>query len=194
MKTILFGGTFDPIHLAHVQLAETARQQLGADEVWFLVSPQNPWKANIMLSADEDRLEMVRLATKENSRLVASDYEFGLDKPSYTYQTLRHLRKDYPDVRFTILIGGDNWMEFDHWAEYKEILTYHPVAVYPRPGCAIETPPSIAMLSHTLTIIDAPLMDISSTEVRNRVRNGIATDGMIDDDVARYIKEHRLYE
>lgn len=193
MKILLFGGTFDPIHLAHIQLAEAARQQMRADAVWFLVSPQNPWKVNNTLSDDNARLEMVRIATEGHDALIACDYEFHLEKPSYTYQTLRHLRSDFPAHEFVLLVGGDNWMAFDHWAEYEEIISHHPIAVYPRPGCPVTTPLSIAALPHSMTIIDAPQMDISSTDIRKCIREAKDASGMIDCKVARYITEHNLY-
>lgn len=194
MKRIaVFGGTFDPVHEAHIQLALAARCQLGVDEVWFMVSPQNPWKQGSTLSADEHRLAMVQRAIAGSDGLVACDYEFHLDKPSYTYQTLRHLRNDYPDVQFTLLVGGDNWMSFDHWAEYREILAHHPIAVYPRPGCPIATPAAIDEMDINLSIINAPQMDVSSTEIRRRVASGEPIDGMVTDAVRQYILEHQLY-
>ncbi len=191
---LLFGGTFDPIHRAHVALAEAAKRQLGADEVWFLVSPLNPWKADNHLSPDQDRLAMVRLATEGHDGLIASDYEFHLDKPSYTYQTLRHLRQDYPEKEFILLVGGDNWEKFDHWAEYREILLHHRIAVYPRPGCDISTPPTIAECGCQLSIIDAPQMQVSSTEIRRRVAEGIDAADLTAESVIEYIKEHNLYD
>lgn len=204
MKITLFGGTFDPIHLAHVQLAEAALRQLRADEVWFLISPQNPWKTDKLLSANHHRLRMAQIAVEGHDRLQASDYEFHLPKPSYTYQTLRHLRQDYPEHEFTLLIGGDNWAKFDQWAETGEILSHHRIAVYPRPGCAIDMP---SALSHhdiatdaspslhdaRIAIINAPMMDISSTEIRHRIQNGHPTSDMLDVRVAEYITEHNLY-
>lgn len=192
-SVLLFGGTFDPIHTAHVQLAIAARQQLGMDEVWFLVTPQNPWKQGRQLSADQHRLEMVRRAVDGIDGLVASDYEFHLEKPTYTYQTLRRLREDYPERQFSLLVGGDNWMAFDHWAEYREILAHHPIAVYPRPGCPIETPAALADAELHLSIIDAPQMDVSSTEIRRRIACSESVDGMMADGVLQYIKEKKLY-
>lgn len=196
MEIVLFGGTFDPIHLAHVQLAEAARRQLGADEVWFLISPQNPWKAGKLLTDDHHRLAMVRLALEGHQGLVASDYEFHLPKPSYTYQTLRHLRHDYPDHEFTLLIGGDNWASFDKWAETEEILAHHRIAVYPRPGCDLHTPPSVHIAPDSLSVIDAPLMDVSSTEIRAMVSKGediTHISRMANIKVVDYILEHNLY-
>lgn len=176
MKILLFGGTFDPIHRAHVQLAETMRKQSGADEVWFMITPQNPWKTNKQLTDDQHRLAMARLALEGYDHLQASDYEFRLDKPTYTYKTLRHLREEYPEHEFMLLVGGDNWDKFEQWAEHEEILQHHRVVVYPRAEGS-----------------DLPYLPISSTEVRQRISEGKDSSDMIDSKVAEYIKEHNLY-
>lgn len=185
-QILLFGGTFDPIHSAHVQLAETMLRHTGADEVWFMITPQNPWKANQQLTADEHRLAMARLALQNHDGLVACDYEFHLDKPTYTYQTLRHLRHDYPDCSFSLLIGGDNWDKFEQWAEYQEILDNHKVVVYPRTAIAGQPTKGEAEGKFSL-------LNVSSTEIRRRIREGIDTEGMIAPGVAQYIKQHSLY-
>lgn len=177
LKILLFGGTFDPIHRAHVQLAETMRKQSGADEVWFMITPQNPWKTEKQLTDDQHRLAMARLALEVYDHLVASDYEFRLDKPTYTYKTLRHLREEYPEHEFMLLVGGDNWDKFDQWAEHEEILQHHQVVVYPRAEGS-----------------DLPYLPISSTEIRQRISEGKDTSDMIDSKVADYIKEHNLYK
>lgn len=192
-KVALFGGTFDPIHVAHIALAESCRKQMGVDEVWFLVTPQNPWKQGSSLSPDDIRLHMVRLALADHEGLVASDYEFHLEKPTYSYLTLRHLRNDFPEHEFTLLIGGDNWAKFDHWAHYDEILQHHAVAVYPRRDCPLETPDTISALGFTPFILDAPEMPISSTEIRKRVSEGMSIEGLVPKAVERYIIDNILY-
>ena len=105
----LFGGTFDPVHKAHIRLAVTCREKLGLDEVWLMVSPQNPWKSGSQMTPDHHRLMMARLAVEEEDGIVASDYELNLPTPSYTYKTLRSLRHDFPSDTFVLLVGGDNW-------------------------------------------------------------------------------------
>ncbi|MCM1078590.1 MAG: nicotinate (nicotinamide) nucleotide adenylyltransferase [Bacteroidales bacterium] len=181
------------MHLAHTALAKAFRRQLGLDEVWFLVTPQNPWKAGSTLSPDRDRFNMAVLALEDEEGLTASDYEFRLEKPSFSYRTLRHLRKEFPDTEFTILIGGDNWTAFDKWAEYREILNFHPVAVYPRKDSRLTAPESLAGNDFRLTVVQSPLMDISSTEIRRRVFSGEEFDNLVCPKVAEYIIRNGLY-
>ena len=194
MKIGLFGGSFDPIHNAHVALAVTFRKQMALDEVWFLVTPQNPWKQGNHLSSDADRLRMVQLAIKGEEGLVASDYEFHLEKPTYSYITLSHLRHDFPEHTFMILVGADNWAKFDHWAHYDEILLHHPIAVYPRQGCSIDTPDTIKDIQHELHVLHAPELPLSSTVIRSLVSEGSCIDGLVDPSVEQYIRDNHLYE
>ena len=208
MNIALFGGTFDPIHRAHVALAEACREQLGLDEVWFLVTPQNPWKRDSHLTADEHRLRMVQMAIDGHPGLVASDYEFHLEKPTYSYLTLRHLRHDYPQHTFTLIIGGDNWAQFDHWANYEEILQHHPVAVYPRGEKEVignsekgiedmhrqgQEGKGNLLLPITCYLSDLPLLPISSTDIRRRIAEGRSVEGLIHPAVEQYIRDNGLY-
>lgn len=188
MNIGLFGGTFDPIHKGHTALAEYIRKELKLDEVWFLVTPQNPWKKDKSLSPDSMRLEMARIALRPFPCLKASDYEFHLEKPSYTYQTLRSLRSDYPQHCFTLIIGADNWAGFDKWSHPEEILTHHPIAVFPREGY-----PLPASSSPDVHLINAPLINVSSTEIRNRTNHNQDISDLIDKDVEQYIINNGLY-
>lgn len=197
-RIALFGGTFDPIHNAHIALAESCREQLEVDEVWFLVTPQNPWKQGCHLSADEHRLRMVQLAIEGHSGLVASDYEFHLEKPTYSYLTLRHLREDYPEHEFILLIGGDNWEQFDHWSHYEEILQHHTIAVYPRTqgtNNQIKENSDCSLLpTNNLFHIKAKLLPISSTSIRQRVAKHKPIDAFVSPYVKDYILNNHLYE
>ena len=188
-KVGLFGGTFDPIHRGHTALAQLFMQQLHLDEVWFMVTPQNPWKRSRNLSPDDVRLEMVRLAVKDIDGLKASDYEFHLEKPSFTYQTLRHLRNDYPNTEFTLLIGADNWQGWDKWAEHDEILSHHDIAVFPREGCPIDP----TTLPDKVTLLDAPLFNVSSTEIREKIAAGMPIDNLVAPEVEAYIMQWGMY-
>ena len=158
MKTGIFGGSFNPIHVGHVALAKAVLEQCHLDEVWLMVSPQNPLKQQTDLLGDQLRFDMAQLALQGMQGIMASDYEFRLPRPSYTWDTLQHLGHDFPDRQFTLLIGGDNWAHFERWRHWKDILRHHDVVVYPRD----EYPGTISV----------PLLDVSSTEIRRRVRAG----------------------
>ena len=154
----LFGGSFNPIHNGHITLAQAALQQCGLDEVWLMVSPQNPLKEESALLADDERYQMACTALEGVEGVKASNYEFRLPKPSYTWSTLQHLSHDYPNDTFVLLIGGDNWAHFERWRHWKDILRHYEVAVYPRD-------------EHPGTF-DVPLLDVSSTQIRRLVSRG----------------------
>ena len=178
MKRIgIFGGSFNPIHNGHIALAQAVLRQCALDEVWLMVSPQNPLKQNSTdLLDDQLRLQMAEKALEGVEGVKACDYEFRLPKPSYTWNTLQHLSKDYPDYTFSLLIGGDNWAHFTRWRHWKDILRCHQVIVYPRedyPGT-----------------IDVPLLDVSSTEIRQRVREGKSVEGMVPDSIIPLVEKY----
>lgn len=185
----LFGGSFNPVHNAHVALARMIREQVGLDEVWFLVSPHNPLKAADGLIDEAERLEMVRLALLDEPGLVASDYEFHLPRPSYTWDTLQHLSHDYPECRFSIIIGGDNWACFDRWAHNEEILRNYRVIVYPREGCTVEKTEE----QTNPVFVDTPLMNVSSTMIRQLLSNGESASQYLPVRVSAYIKQKQLF-
>ena len=165
IRTGVFGGSFNPVHVGHVALAKAVLQQCRLDEVWLMVSPQNPLKQETDLLADHLRLQMAKLALENVSGITASDYEFHLPKPSYTWNTLQSLSRDFPDRQFVLLIGGDNWAHFERWRHWKDILRNYEVAVYPRDG-------------HPGTI-DVPLLNVSSTEIRQRLHRGQSVRGLV---------------
>lgn len=184
MKIGLFGGSFNPIHNAHVKLASAICREAGLDEVWFMVTPHNPLKRQEGLMNEKDRLEMVRLALEKKPDLKASDYEFHLERPSYTWNTLQHLSKDYPKNEFYIIIGGDNWDIFHHWAHHEEILRDYHIIVYPRKDSMIDT----ATLPRSVSILRMPEMDISSTMIRQMLRNGEDISPYVCPEVAQYLR------
>lgn len=174
MKVGIFGGSFNPIHTGHIALAKSLCEQAGLDEVWLMVSPMNPFKtASTDLLADQLRLQLVEKAIANEPKLKACDYEFQLPKPSYTWHTLQALSKDYPDITFTLLIGGDNWEAFDKWYHHEDILKHYPIVVYPRQGSHLQAPPQ------GVTIVHTPLLNISSTEIRTRIQEGKSIEGMV---------------
>lgn len=189
IRTGIFGGSFNPIHNGHVALADRILRKARLDEVWLLVTPQNPWKSQSELLDDNKRLEMVRLALEDHPRLVASDYEFHLPRPSYTWNTLQALSQDFPDRIFSLIVGGDNWAKFNSWYEHDKILAHHRVLVYPRRDADIDAD----SLPPRVRLIPMELMDISSTEVRRRIQEGLPYDDLVSPQVAEYIEKNKLY-
>lgn len=175
-KVGIFGGSFNPIHTGHIALAKSLCQQARLDEVWLMVSPMNPFKkeATDMLT-DKLRLKMAEQAIADEPKLKACDYEFHMPKPSYTWHTLQALSQDFPHVSFTLLIGGDNWASFDKWFHHEDILNHYHIVVYPRKGCDIGKVPS------GVNIVETPLLNISSTEIRQRIKEGKSIHGMVPD-------------
>jgi len=190
MNIGLFGGSFNPIHNGHVRLAKSLLQEAALDEVWFLVSPQNPFKQDQQLLDDDKRLQLVRLALKEEPQLMASDFEFHLPKPSYTWNTLQALEQEYPERKFTLLIGGDNWEAFDKWYRYEDILKRYPIIVYPREGSKV---PGVKFQGSEIQIVETPLINISSTQIRQRLQEGKSVRGLVNTEVAMVIEQEHLY-
>lgn len=190
MNIGLFGGSFNPIHNGHVRLAKSLLQEAALDEVWFLVSPQNPFKQDQQLLDDDKRLQLVRLALKEEQQLMASDFEFHLPKPSYTWNTLQALEQEYPERKFTLLIGGDNWEAFDKWYRYEDILKRYPIIVYPREGSKV---PGVKFQGSEIQIVETPLINISSTQIRQRLQEGKSVRGLVNTEVAMVIEQEHLY-
>lgn len=181
----LFGGSFNPIHVGHIALARQLRQLAGLDEVWLMVSPQNPLKqGSSELLDDRLRYEMARLALHGEDGIVASDYELHLPRPSYTWNTLQRLQADYPQHTFVLLIGGDNWQLFSHWYRAQDILDRYQIVVYPRRGSDIDR----RTLPAGVTIVDTELLDISSTEIRRRIAEGQGISGMVPPVVEPLVK------
>ena len=191
MNIGLFGGSFNPIHNGHVWLAKALLRETGLDEVWFMVSPQNPLKQNRQLLDDNQRFRLVQLALKDEPRLRPCDYEFHLPKPSYTWNTLQALKKDFPMHRFTLLIGGDNWQLFDKWYRYEDLLREYPIVVYPRQDA---NPADMQTASPNVTFVKVPLINISSTMIRERLRQGKNVRGLVPGPVASVIEQEHLYD
>lgn len=169
MRIGIFGGSFNPIHVGHISLAKQLLRLAELDEVWLMVSPQNPLKqGDTDLLDDRMRYQMARIAVHGEAGIVASDYELHLPKPSYTWNTLQKLRADEPDNTFVLLIGGDNWQLFSQWYRADDILRNYQIVVYPRRGSSIDK----TLLPANVTVVDTELLDISSTEVRKMARKG----------------------
>jgi len=185
----LFFGSFNPIHMGHLIMASYMANHTFMEEVWMVVSPQNPLKKKSTLANHFDRLEMVNLALGSSDRIRASQVEFSLPQPSYTIDTLTHLGERYPDYRFTIIMGSDNLFSLHKWKNADILLRDYRIAVYPRPGFLgheLEQHPSVQMT-------ETPLMELSSTFIRESVKNGKSIRFFVPDAVLDFIEKKGLY-
>lgn len=168
IRTGIYGGSFNPIHNGHIAIARAMLDCDAVNEVWLMVSPQNPLKQSADLLDERLRLDMTRRATADIPCVTACDYEFHMPRPSYMWHTLQSLSRDYPDREFTLLIGADNWQVFDRWYHADDIIAHYPIRIYPRRGYDIEA----STLPHNVKLVDTGLYDVSSTMVRERIRRG----------------------
>ncbi len=162
-KTGIFSGSFNPIHIGHLALANYLCAFEGLDELWFMVSPHNPLKEQTDLWPDELRLQLVQLSIEGYPKFRASDFEFHLPRPSYTITTLDRLKEAYPEREFILIIGSDNWNLFEQWREPQRIITENKLLIYPRPGCAIQA----NELPENVRLVHSPTFEISSTFIRH---------------------------
>lgn len=188
MRIGIFGGSFNPIHIGHISLARQLRQLAALDEVWLMVSPQNPLKQgrNDLLD-DRLRFQLARIALHGEAGIVASDFELKLPKPSYTWNTLQQLRQVFPNDTFLLLIGGDNWQNFHRWYRSDDILLEYQLVVYPRRGS--ET--SHKAVPDNVMIAETELIDVSSTEIRQRVASGETIVDLVPNSIVPLVR--RLY-
>ncbi len=196
-KIGLFFGTFNPIHVGHLIIANYMVSATMLDEVWFVVTPHNPHKKKASLLADHHRLAMVKEAIEDNIHLKVSDVEFGLPQPNYTINTLAYLREKHEDKEFVLIMGEDNLRSFHKWKNYEEILANHRIVVYPRVHVSTEdvTTKVTEELSADERIIkcDAPIMNISATFIRNAIKEGIDVKYMLTAPVFKYVDEMNFY-
>ena len=190
MKIGLFFGSFNPIHIGHLIIANYMATQTDLDKVWLVVSPQNPLKPKKTLARDYDRLHLARLGIGDNPRLQASNVEFDLPKPSYTVDTLAFLKEKYPERTFSLIMGGDNLASLHLWKNYGQILANYDIYVYKRPAY---DPGDLAAHPH-IRICEAPLLDISATYIRECVRTGKSVRYLVPDAVWEYLETSSLYK
>lgn len=187
MKIGLYFGSFNPIHIGHLIIAQTIFDRSGLDQVWFVVSPQNPFKKQESLAHEHDRLRMVELAVEENYQFRASDVEFRMPKPSYTIDTLAYLSDKFPQHQFSLFMGSDNLSHFHKWKNYQSILDHYQILVYPRPG-----EPKVTNYPQ-IKWIEAPLLDISATFIRQSIQAGYSARYLLPESVEQYILSKKLY-
>ena len=168
MKVGLYFGSFNPIHMGHLALANYICEFGGIDELWFVVSPCNPFKQQSDLMDDNLRLRLVRLAIEGYHRFKACDVEFSMPRPSYTYNTLQRLRELYPTDEFHLVMGADNFPNFKNWYQGEQMLSENQIIIYPRPGYEINE----EALPDTVRIVNAPQFEISSTFIRQALAEG----------------------
>ncbi len=189
MKIGLFFGSFNPIHIGHMIIANVMAEHTDLDKVWFVVSPQNPLKPSKGLLHEFDRYDLVRAAIDDNFKLEVSDVEFHLPKPSYTIHTLAHLAGKHPDKEFKVIIGEDNLENFSKWKNHEQILEQYGLYVYPRPHVTIP-----GLRRHPrVTMIEAPLLDISATYIRNCIKNNKSIRYLVPEAVDRIIRSKQFY-
>lgn len=190
MKKIgLFFGSFNPVHIGHMIIAEFMAENAGVDKVWMVVSPQNPHKKKSTLANDYDRLHLVKLAIGENAKLEASDIEFKLPQPSYTIDTLTYLKEKYPNKEFALIMGGDNLATLHKWKNYERILENHEILVYKRPQYELgdlQNHPNVKMF-------DAPLLNISASFIRKQIKAKKSIRYLVTESVHETIETENTY-
>lgn len=202
-KVGLYFGSFNPIHLGHLVIANHMVNRADLDEVWMVVTPTSPFKLDDEMIPKQQRLQMVRLAVAENSSIYASDIEFHLPRPNYTATTLKHLREEYPQIEFSVIIGEDNFENLHRWEEHEEISSNHRILVYPRRVSSPNIPPTEAPNAGGSTTVSeeqvvvftqAPMIAISSSYIRDAILEKQDIQYLLPDPVISYIGNNHLYE
>jgi len=190
MQVGLFFGSFNPVHVGHLVLANYMLSYTSLDEVWLVVSPHNPLKNKSGLLNQNDRLHLVNLALDQHPKIKSSNIEFGLSQPSYTINTLVHLKEKFPKYKFSLIMGQDNLQGFNKWKNYEVILKNYNIFVYPRPGCV-----SSPFDDHkSIQITQAPMMDVSSTFIRKAIKEKKDVRFFMNPHVWNYIDEMNFYK
>ena len=191
MKIGIFGGSFNPIHSGHAIIAHHIITSGAVDRLWLMVSPVNPLKVDNERQVDDtDRLRMVEMVTRPLENVETSAFEFTMPKPSYTIDTLNALQAKFPNDEFYLVTGADNWVIFDRWRNSEEILAKYHLLVYPRLGYEVVIPEG---LRDRVTLVDAPIIELSSTAVRERLAKGLSVRYYVPDEVLGYIERKGLY-
>jgi nicotinate-nucleotide adenylyltransferase len=192
MKIGLYFGTFNPIHIGHLIIANHFAEYSGLDQIWMVVTPHNPLKNKQTLLDDYQRLQLVFLATEDYPKIKPSDIEFKLSQPNYTVNTLAHLQDKFPEHEFSLIMGEDNLKSLHKWKNQEVILQNHEIYVYPRISSELEN--SIYKTNPKVHIIDAPIVEISSTFIRENIKNKKNVRPLLPEKVWEYIDHNNLYK
>jgi nicotinate-nucleotide adenylyltransferase len=190
MKIALFFGSFNPIHIGHLIIANHTVNNTDCDKVWLVVSPHNPLKEKAGLLNEFDRLHLVQLAVEDNEKLVACNEEFYLPKPSYTIDTLTYLQEKYPTYEFSLVMGSDNILNIDKWKNYELLLERYTIYIYNRPEYNSDN----IKIKGDIRYLDVPLLDISSTYIRNNIKENKSIKYLLHPSVEKYILDYNLYK
>ena len=191
-KIGLFFGSFNPVHNGHLILAQYMAEHSDLDEVWLVLSPQNPLKERRSLAPDYDRLDLLEIALREHPKLRTCDIEFRLPKPSYTIDTLTYLGEQYPNFEFVLLLGADNIETLPRWKNYERLLASYAIYYYPRPG--YQAPAEVLAQGRFSCVEGTPLMELSSTQIRQLLRQGKSIRYWVPEGVAKAIDSLGLYQ
>jgi len=189
MKVGLFFGSFNPIHVGHLIIANHILNEVPLNSLWFIVSPQNPLKKTGSLLKAYDRLHLVRTATENDKRIRVSDVEFHLPQPSYTIDTLTYLQEKYQDKRFSIIMGSDSFQNLHNWKNFETLIKNYEILIYRRRNFEV-----INSLKANIEVLDAPLLDISSTEIRKMIKNGKSIRYLVPENVLEEIESSHFYK
>ena len=189
MKIGLYFGSFNPVHVGHLIIANHFLNETELEKIWFVVSPQNPLKPSSNLLNEYHRLHLVRLATEDDNRIKPSDIEFSLPKPSYTINTLTWLEEKYPEHEFSVILGSDSFQNIQKWKNYELILKNYSIYIYPRPGFEVSTPQA-----PNIRIVEAPLLQISATHIRENIRTGKSARYLVPAKVLEEIEKGGYYK
>ncbi|MBP4141311.1 nicotinate-nucleotide adenylyltransferase [Flavobacterium sp. P4023] len=192
MKIGLYFGTFNPIHIGHLIIANHMAEYSDLDQIWMVVTPHNPLKKKSTLLDDSHRLQMVHLASEDFLKIKPSDIEFKLSQPNYTINTLAHLQEKYPNYEFSLIMGEDNLKSLHKWKNYEVILEHHQIYVYPRIS---EESENLELKNHPkIHLIDAPVVEISSTFIRDNIKKGKNVQPLLPNKVWEYIDHNNFYK
>jgi len=190
MEIGLYFGSFNPIHHGHLIIASHILYNSNLDQLWFIVSPQNPLKQSAGLLNEYHRLYLVQLSVEEEKNMRAIDIEFKLPKPSYTIDTLTYLAEKYPDHSFSVIMGSDSFQNISRWKNYDQLLKNYPIYIYPRSGSSeIEKYPKAR-----ITVVKAPILEISATQIRNNIKEGKSIRFLVPDKVREEIEKNGYYK